>query len=84
MKLEEELEQLYKLGHVCVKIWFYASNIQLFNYCVHWGVLNHIASLVFIGGGVCLVVFLMHIFDMVPSSIQNKNFENEFLKVRDW
>jgi hypothetical protein len=38
---------------------------------------------VFIGGGVCLVVFLMHIFDMVPSSIQNKNFENEFLKVRD-
>jgi hypothetical protein len=56
MKLEE-LEQLYKLGHVCVKIWFYASNLQLFNYCVFWGVLNHIASLVFIGDGVSSSLF---------------------------
>jgi hypothetical protein len=42
------------------------------------GVLNHIASLVFIGSGVCVIVFLIHMFDMVSSSIQNKNFENDF------
>jgi hypothetical protein len=76
MKLKE-LEQLYKLEHVCVKIWFYASNIQLFNYCVFWGVLNHIASLVLIDGGMSSSL-LMHMFDIVSSSIQNKNFENDF------
>jgi hypothetical protein len=76
MKLEE-LEQLYKVGTCCIKIWFYASNIQLFNSCVFWGVLNHIASLVFIGGGVSSSL-LMHMFDMVSSLIQNQNFEIDF------